>query len=148
MAKKKHPNILLIVTDQQNIDTIAAYREHFPDKASGPHHLQTPNLDRLVKNGRSFPIITQCQPCQLPGTGVSIHGTLLDRARSNLQQCRDRQNDPQSGTMAQPKQRLPLSVCRKMACRRRMELSELVRKPENPGIRDDPDRRVCRRRTQ
>jgi arylsulfatase len=42
------PNIILIMTDQQRFDTIAAL---------GAPHVTTPNLDRLVEDGVSF---TQC----------------------------------------------------------------------------------------
>ena len=66
MSKKKRPNILLIVTDQQNIDTIAAYREYFPDKASGPHYVRTPNLDKLVQGGRSFLLSHSANPVSCP----------------------------------------------------------------------------------
>ncbi len=44
----KQPNIIFIITDQQRYDTIAALG--FP-------HLDTPNLDRLVREGVSF---SQC----------------------------------------------------------------------------------------
>ena len=36
------PNILLILTDQQRFDTIAA---------AGNPHIKTPNLDRLTREG-------------------------------------------------------------------------------------------------
>ncbi len=39
------PNIVLIITDQQRFDTIAAH---------GHPHMRTPNLDRLAKEGVSF----------------------------------------------------------------------------------------------
>lgn len=39
------PNIILIITDQQRFDTIAAL---------GAGHVDTPNIDRLVKRGVSF----------------------------------------------------------------------------------------------
>ena len=42
----KQPNILLITTDQQRYDTIAAM---------GYDYMYTPNLDRLVREGCSFP---------------------------------------------------------------------------------------------
>lgn len=41
----KQPNIILIITDQQRYDTIAAL---------GASHVDTPNIDRLVKSGVSF----------------------------------------------------------------------------------------------
>ena len=39
------PNIILIITDQQRYDTIAELG--FP-------HMETPNLDRLVREGTTF----------------------------------------------------------------------------------------------
>ena len=42
---KKLPNIIFVITDQQRFDTIAA---------TGASWMQTPNLDRLVKEGVSF----------------------------------------------------------------------------------------------
>lgn len=43
-----HPNILLIMTDQQSYDAISAL------SAINKSFCQTPNIDRLVKNGVSF----------------------------------------------------------------------------------------------
>lgn len=42
---KTHPNIILIMTDQQRFDTIGAW---------GNEHMVTPNMDRLAGNGVSF----------------------------------------------------------------------------------------------
>ena len=39
------PNIILIITDQQRLDTI---------NALGFEHVDTPNLDRLVHEGVTF----------------------------------------------------------------------------------------------
>jgi arylsulfatase len=39
------PNVVFIITDQQRFDTIAAL---------GYHHVDTPNLDRLVREGTTF----------------------------------------------------------------------------------------------
>ena len=39
------PNIIFIITDQQRFDTIAAL---------GHDHMDTPHMDRLVKEGVSF----------------------------------------------------------------------------------------------
>jgi len=43
--KSSRPNIILIITDQQRYDTIAAL---------GFDYMSTPNLDRLVNEGVSF----------------------------------------------------------------------------------------------
>ena len=45
---EKKPNILLIMTDQQNMDMINALR------GLNSHFVSTPNLDRLVKSGYTF----------------------------------------------------------------------------------------------
>ena len=42
---KKLPNIIFVITDQQRFDTIAA---------TGASWMQTPNLDKLVREGVSF----------------------------------------------------------------------------------------------
>lgn len=44
-ATSKKPNILFLLADDQRADTIAAW---------GNHHIQTPNIDSLVRNGFSF----------------------------------------------------------------------------------------------
>lgn len=49
-----HPNILMIIVDQMNLDAISAYRNVFKDSAYGCHWLETPNLDWLVNHGTSF----------------------------------------------------------------------------------------------
>lgn len=51
---KRKPNILIIISDQQLIDTIAAYREFFSHEAYLCHWLKTPNFDRMVAGGYSF----------------------------------------------------------------------------------------------
>ena len=48
------PNIVIIMTDQQNIDTISAYQQYFTHEAHGCRWLSTPNLDRLAARGISF----------------------------------------------------------------------------------------------
>ena len=45
MAATTRPNIILIITDQQRFDTIAGL---------GYPHCDTPNLDRLAREGVSF----------------------------------------------------------------------------------------------
>jgi len=52
--KNRKPNILIIISDQQGIDTIAAYKEFFKHKAYLGHWLKTPNFDRMVAGGYSF----------------------------------------------------------------------------------------------
>lgn len=105
MSKKKQPNILLIVTDQQNIDTITAYREYFPDQASGPHHVRTPNLDKLVRGGRSFLLSHSANPVSCParaslftghyatGHGVTYNNIGIDKTIPNLGQWLSEHSD-------------------------------------------------------
>src|SRR6056297_2094749 len=51
---KKRPNILIIVSDQQSIDTLSSLKAIYKDKAYGAHWLNTPNLDRMVDQGMYF----------------------------------------------------------------------------------------------
>ena len=71
------PNILLLHTDQQRFDTIAAL---------GASHVRTPNLDRLVQRGTSFTRAYSSSPVCQPArhdliTGVSArhHGYFSNR---------------------------------------------------------------------
>lgn len=51
----KQPNVLFVMTDQQRFDTIAAL---------GNQHIYTPNMDRLVRRGLSFPnAYSTCPVC-------------------------------------------------------------------------------------
>jgi len=55
MSKEnKRPNILIIVSDQQSIDTISGLKEQYSDKAYGAHWLKTPHLDRMINKGMYF----------------------------------------------------------------------------------------------
>lgn len=47
-------NFVLIIVDQLSMDGIAAYREHYDDPAYLAHWVDTPHLDRLVREGVSF----------------------------------------------------------------------------------------------
>ncbi|MFR9651906.1 MAG: sulfatase-like hydrolase/transferase [Rikenellaceae bacterium] len=48
-AQQKRPNVLFIITDQQSLNTISAYKKITPE-----NYCETPNMDRLVKRGTSF----------------------------------------------------------------------------------------------
>ncbi len=61
----KRPNILLLFTDQQRYDTIAA---------SGYSHMLTPHLDRLVKEGTSFSRAYSPNPVCIPARHNLITG--------------------------------------------------------------------------
>jgi len=52
--ENKRPNILVIVSDQQSIDTLSCLKEQYPDKAYGAHWLKTPHLDRMINKGMYF----------------------------------------------------------------------------------------------
>jgi len=83
------PNILLIVTDQQHIDTIAA---------GGCPHVSTPALDRLLKSGVSFtnsyspnPLCSPARSAILTSrtsseTGVYVNGRPIHSGISNVGQ--------------------------------------------------------------
>ncbi|MEM7346194.1 MAG: sulfatase-like hydrolase/transferase [Chloroflexota bacterium] len=75
---KKHPNILLIMTDNQPADLLGCY---------GNHEIHTPHLDRLAQQGirfnQTYCVNAMCSPCRasvLTGLMPSQHGihTWLD----------------------------------------------------------------------
>ncbi len=94
--KEKPKNILLIFTDQQHIDTIAA---------GGCRHLQTPALDRLKTSGVSFtqsysanPVCSPARSCVFTGrtsseTGVFTNGRPIRSDIPNLGQWFSQQTD-------------------------------------------------------
>ena len=70
--KMTKPNILLLFTDQQRIDTI---------NAAGANHMHTPNLDRLVKEGCLYtnayspnPVCIPARHNLLTGLPAKFHG--------------------------------------------------------------------------
>jgi len=72
------PNVLLLMTDQQRFDTIAA---------AGNPHMRTPNLDRLVREGCLFrnaytpnPVCMPARYHLLTGTTPRYHGVCENRA--------------------------------------------------------------------
>jgi len=81
------PNLLLIITDQQHIDTIAA---------GGCRHVQTPALDRLARRGVSFtrsytanPVCSPARSAIFTGrttteTGVYVNGKHIRPGMPNL----------------------------------------------------------------
>lgn len=60
-AEENRTNIILIMTDQQSFNTISAYQEIYNGVYS-----QTPNIDRLVKNGVSFTRAYCANPVSVP----------------------------------------------------------------------------------
>ena len=61
----KRPNIVLIITDQQRLDTIAAL---------GYDYMETPNLDRLVKGGTVFDNMYVTSPSCAPSRASLFSG--------------------------------------------------------------------------
>ncbi len=61
----KRPNILLLHTDQQRFDTIAAL---------GASHMRTPNIDRLVHRGTAFTRAYSANPVCMPARHDLITG--------------------------------------------------------------------------
>lgn len=70
------PNIVIILTDQQNIDTISAYQKHFTHEAHGCRWLSTPNLDRLSKRGVSFLESHSANPVCSPARSTLFTGRM------------------------------------------------------------------------
>jgi len=66
MANDPRPNIFLIVTDQQRYDTI---------RALGFDHVETPHLDRLVREGVSFSNCHVTAPSCAPSRSSLFTGT-------------------------------------------------------------------------
>lgn len=101
----RKPNVLVILTDQQNIDTISAYRGHFNHPAHGTGWLSTPNLDRLAQRGVSFmeshvnnPICSPQRACLFTGrmsseTGVPTNNQGIDRNVPNMGQWLAQESD-------------------------------------------------------
>lgn len=52
--KKRKPSILIIRSEQQSTDTIAAYKNVLENETYHCQWLKTPNLDKIVINGYSF----------------------------------------------------------------------------------------------
>ena len=94
--KKKKPNILIIISDQQGIDTIGAYKEYFGHRAYLCHWLKTPNFDRMVAGGYSFIESNSTNPVSCPArssvftgrysteTGVTYNNIGIDKKVPNM----------------------------------------------------------------
>lgn len=105
--KKKKPNILIIVSDQQGIDTIAAYKTFFKDEAYLSHWLKTPNFDRMVAEGYSFLESYSVNPVSCPArsslftgrfsteTGVTYNNIGIDKTIPNMGQWFEKHTDYQ-----------------------------------------------------
>lgn len=94
--KNRRPNILIIVSDQQGIDTIAAYKNHFSHNAYLGHWVKTPNFDRMVAEGYSFLESHSTNPVSCPArsslftgrysteTGVTYNNIGIDKTVPNM----------------------------------------------------------------
>lgn len=81
IAEKHRPNILLLFTDQQRFDTIAA---------AGYSHMKTPNIDRLVNEGCLFtnaytpnPVCVPARYCMLTGVTETQHN-IVNNGTANM----------------------------------------------------------------
>lgn len=93
---KRKPNILIIIADQQGIDTIAAYKKNFSHEAYLGHWLKTPNFDRMVAGGYSFleshstnPVCCPARSSLFTGrysteTGVTFNNIGIDKNVPNM----------------------------------------------------------------
>ena len=61
----EHPNVIFLLSDDQRPDTIAAL---------GNPVIQTPNLDRLVREGSTFTQATCANPLCLPSRAEILSG--------------------------------------------------------------------------
>jgi arylsulfatase A-like enzyme len=102
---KKKPNILIILADQLNIDSIAAYRYHFTHEAYGCHWVKTPNMDHMVLKGYSFleshscnPVCSPARSCIFTGrysteTGLTYNNIGIDEDVPNMGQLFENYSD-------------------------------------------------------
>ena len=102
---KKRPNVLIIISDQQGIDTIAAYKDYFRHDAYLCHWLKTPNFDRMVAGGYSFLESHSTNPVCCPArssfftgrysteTGVTYNNVGIDQNVPNMGQWFEKNAD-------------------------------------------------------
>jgi arylsulfatase A-like enzyme len=78
-APSARPNIVFLVSDDQNADTIAAL---------GNPHIRTPNLDRLVENGfaftRAYCLGSTVPAVCVPSRAMFLTGRTLFRVNNNI----------------------------------------------------------------
>ncbi len=101
----KKPNILIIISDQLNIDALSCYSSYFKDRAYGGHWAKTPHLDRLAQEGFSFieshagdPVCSPSRSCMFTGrmaveTGVITINIGIDKTVPNMGQWFERHSD-------------------------------------------------------
>ena len=72
----KKPNIIIITSDQLSADAISCLKTIYRDKAYGAHWLKTPNLDRLIENGRCFTRSASTNPVCCPARSAIFTGRM------------------------------------------------------------------------
>jgi choline-sulfatase len=94
----KKPNIIIIISDQQSIDTISCLKAIYKHKAYGAHWLKTPHLDRMVASGMYFieshstnPVCCPARSALFTGrmpfeTGIVYNNIGIDRNIPNMGQ--------------------------------------------------------------
>lgn len=104
-AAAKRPNLLFVLCDQMCIDAISAYRDAFEDKAYLAHRVETPNIDRLVREGVSFlhsytpnPVCSPARGSLFTGrhsseTGLIVNNVGIDRDVPNMGQWFEENSD-------------------------------------------------------
>lgn len=95
---KTKPNILIIISDQLNIDSLSAYKDHFTHEAYGCHWVKTPHIDRMITQGYSFLESHSCNPVCSPArssiftgrysteTGITYNNIGIDKDVPNIGQ--------------------------------------------------------------
>jgi arylsulfatase A-like enzyme len=72
----KKPNIIIITSDQMSADAISCLKNIYRDKAYGAHWLKTPNLDRMIENGRCFTRSASANPVCSPARSAIFTGRM------------------------------------------------------------------------
>jgi arylsulfatase A-like enzyme len=72
----KKPNIIIIISDQQSIDTISCLKTIYKDNAYGAHWLKTPHLDKMVENGGCFIRSVSANPVCCPARSAIFTGRM------------------------------------------------------------------------
>lgn len=101
----KKPNILIIISDQFNVDAIAHFFSHFQHPAYGGHWVRTPHLDRLAREGTAFMEAHSANPVCCPSrssmftgrmaieTGVVQNNIGIDESVPNMGQWFEQHSD-------------------------------------------------------
>lgn len=82
VAQTEHPNIVLILTDQQSYNMISAFSDLYPDS-----YVSTPNLDRIAENGVSFTRTYCANPVSVPSRFSLFTGMMGGQFNVRDNQC-------------------------------------------------------------